>query len=212
MKDYYLDPRNDVLEIMPKDAKRILDVGCGAGMLGKAIKNERGGTKEVIGIEINKEAAKEAQKNLDKVFVGDIETACFPLKKDYFDCIICADVIEHLEDPEGFLRRYRPYLKKDGFIVLSIPNVQFYHIILSLIFGRWEYQERGIMDKTHLRFFTLGSINQLMAKTGFKVEKVIRRYRLFEPYDKHKNLAKILSLYIFRDFFTFQYILICRKG
>lgn len=203
-KEYYLADRSDMVGLIPEGCRRVFDIGCAGGLLGKALK-ERSNV-EVIGIEIDPYAAKEAGKYLDKVFTGDAESGDFPLEKNHFDCIICADIIEHMRDPDAFLQKYKKYLKKGGVLVLSIPNVQYYHVILSLLRGRWDYKDRGIFDRTHLRFFTLKSIRELLEGHGFRIDSVKRNYRLLEHLCAYQKTARIVSLGIFKNFLTFQYI------
>jgi O-antigen biosynthesis protein len=201
-----LTPRNDVLNLLPPSywvGKTVLDVGCGNGATGEEIKKK--GAKKVVGIELSKTLVKEAEKRMDEVLLCDLDEKTLLFKEKSFDVIICADVIEHLKDPEEFLIRCKQYLKKEGKILICIPNVQYYYVLYCLLRGVWEYKERGIFDKTHLRFFTRKSIHALLEKVGLKVLKMERNYRLREPYCMHENLAKYLSMYIFRDFLTFQY-------
>lgn len=206
---YFDVPREDILPLVPKDCSSVLEIGCGRGMLGIALKQR--GIKEVIGIEVDEEMASHAAKNLDSVLVGDVEKIEPHFKEGYFDCIICADVIEHLVKPEKTINKYKEYLKPNGHFIFSIPNAQFYFVPLNLLLGNWKYNKRGILDESHLRFFTLKSIKQLMEECGLKIVDIKRNYRLFEPLCKYQKLAKWLSCYIFRNFLTFQYLVIATK-
>lgn len=207
--NYSVEPREDILGILPVLRETVLDLGCANGVLGEAIKKI--GAKQVIGVEINHELADLAKNRLDAVYVGDIETENFKFKEDFFDLIICADVIEHLKTPEKFLETYLKYLKKGGHLIVSIPNVQYYFVLWSLLNGEWNYVDRGIFDKTHLRFFTLRSITRLLQSAGLEIIKINRNYRLREKYCSHHKIAKYLSLYFFRNFLTFQYVILARK-
>src|SRR3989344_2957192 len=112
LKSYYLDAREDIGAIVPEGILSMLEIGCSAGLLGKELKRKaalKGMEMRVTGIEVNVDAVKEAKKNINKVFSGDVEIDEFPLSKNYFDCMICADVLEHLKDPEQFLRKYKAY-------------------------------------------------------------------------------------------------------
>lgn len=170
---YYLNERPEVISLIPRVAQKILDVGCSAGKLGARLKSERPFV-EIAGIELNPEAAKIATDHLDKVVVSDIEqTGSLPFDKSYFDSIIFADVLEHLRNPEAVLRNMRSLLKDDGCIICSVPNVRHQSVLLDLLVkGQWEYTDEGIMDRTHLRFFTLNSIIKLLADTDFVIETV----------------------------------------
>lgn len=184
-----------------------LDVGCAAGLLGKAIKNCRKDA-EIYGIEFNPEYARQAEHYLNGVVCGDVEKIDLQSIGKKFDCIIYADILEHLKDPWTILRTHRSFLTREGSIAVSIPNIQFIGILLSLLFGNWNYTESGILDKTHLRFFTKKTLRKLMDDTGFEIE-VIR-----PNYSDHKSVAMILrtcALFgLFANFFTKQFMVIAK--
>ena len=170
--------------------KKVLDVGCGSGYLGKILKEH---SCSVVGIESDEARVKEAQKFLDKVILGDAETINelpFPLM--FFDTIILADVLEHMNRPDIFLSNIRKYLKKEGVIIVSVPNIARIDIRLKLLFGKFTYENGGILDKTHLRFFTWSSINKLLDSCGFTViakdySGIISRIRIL------RSLFRLLS-------------------
>jgi len=207
--NYSLTPREDILKIIPADAfGTVLDVGCATGILGAELKKRKA---KVIGIEIEEELANEAGRRLDLVYKGDAETQDFPIQNGSVDLVIFADIIEHVKWPGGFLQKYLRLLKNGGYVVASIPNVQFYYVLWCLLRGEWAYRERGIFDKTHLRFFTLKSILRLLKGCGLTVVKIKRNYRLFESKCAYEKWAELLALGIFKNFFTFQYIILARK-
>ncbi len=187
--DYYNFPRTDVLELVPADAKRILDVGCAAGVLGKALK-ERGAT-EVVGVEVVKEVANEAKKYLDRVIVGDIEHIELDYPEGYFDCIVLADVLEHLYNPWQALAKLKRLLSDAGKVVCSIPNIGHAFVLRNLLNGTWKYEEAGILDITHLRFFTLESAFALLMSAGFEIDGVIDKV-VCGP-DEEDFIAKLQS-------------------
>lgn len=207
---YHVNPRWDILPLIPPNTKKVLDVGCSAGELGFKLK-EKLKVEKVIGIEFNKDAAKIASNRLDEVFTGDVENIDLPFESDYFDCIIYADILEHLIDPWTILQKHNKLLKNKGFIVVSIPNIRHIHTFSNLLRGNWKYVERGIFDKTHLRFFTLKSITESLQNAGYTIVFVKRNYRLFEKSSRLSSIAKILSCWIFRDYFTFQYLIVAQK-
>jgi len=170
--NYYENPRNDITGLIPADARRILDVGCGTGNLGAAIKGSRGGSIEVVGIEIDPDAASKAKGKLDKVIEGNVETSGLPFPGGYFDVIIYGDVLEHLIDPWGTLKKHREFLKSKGLVIASIPNVAHYRVIKMLKKKEWRYQDAGILDSTHIRFFTIKSISRMFVEAGFRIESV----------------------------------------
>ena len=159
----------------------MLEVGCGVGGFSKAVKDGLGA--EVWGIEPNAEAAEYCRAVLDHVFVGSVESHIKDLPDGFFDCICMNDVIEHLVDPWAVLSALRVKLSKTGVIVASVPNVRHYKNLSDLLLrGEWEYTDSGILDKTHLRFFTAKSARRLFEESGYVVAELrgINRSRKFK--------------------------------
>ncbi|MBI9072781.1 MAG: class I SAM-dependent methyltransferase [Melioribacteraceae bacterium] len=154
--EYYENERNELMPYLNISAKKILDVGCGAGSLAATIKKRN--NAEVWGIELIEDAAVKAKKKIDNVLIGKVEEKIDELPDDYFDIIIFADVLEHLYDPYTVLKKIKTKLKVEGEIVASIPNIGHWSIIKDLLQGEWEYQDWGILDRTHIRFFTKKSL------------------------------------------------------
>ncbi|AZR73364.1 hypothetical protein BBF96_08195 [Anoxybacter fermentans] len=165
---YYQYSRPEIIELIPETVKRVLDVGCGHGHLGRGIKNKIP-TARVYGVELDSVAGQVARKLLDEVLVGNIETIKLPYQYEYFDCIILADVLEHLRDPWKVLLKLYRYLAKDGLMIISVPNIRNLRIIDKLLQGEWRYEEAGILDSTHLRFFTIKEIKRMLKKLGYKI-------------------------------------------
>ena len=160
--------RNEMLKYVPSDAKKILDVGCSTGNFGKLIKSEQ--TSEIWGVEIDPDAAEIASQRIDNVICGAFNSE-LELPENNFDCIIFNDVLEHMIDPYAALRYAKKLLSVDGKIVASIPNVRFFENIWLLIVNKsWEYLDSGILDRTHLRFFTKKSIAMMFEQQGYKIE------------------------------------------
>jgi 2-polyprenyl-3-methyl-5-hydroxy-6-metoxy-1,4-benzoquinol methylase len=149
-------------------SRRVLDVGCSAGALAAEL-SARGAV--VDGIDSDPVAAQEATQHCRKVVVGDLETMQFDFDEEY-DVIVLADVLEHLRDPIALLRRLRPHLAPGGRVVVSTPNIANWSMRLLHLAGRWEYAERGIMDRTHVHFFTRRSLLRAMAAAGYRVRHV----------------------------------------
>ncbi|MDM5299851.1 class I SAM-dependent methyltransferase [Bacillus pumilus] len=162
----------------------ILDIGCGTGKLGKALK-QKGRT--ICGIESFEEAAKQAEQELDHVLCGNIEQMDLPYHHAQFDCIIFGDVLEHLLDPWAVLQKVKPFLKNEGTILSSIPNIGHISTVLELLAGRFSYTDAGLMDQTHLRFFTLHEIHALFHSAGFRIREV-ETIRV-----QHPSYAKVTS-------------------
>jgi len=168
--DYYEHARPELQALIPREARRVLDVGCGAGALGAALK--RRGAVEVVGVEADHEAAEAAKTILDRVHLGDVEALELPYGPGTFDCVILADILEHLRDPWGLLRRLVPLLRARGRLIASLPNVRHWSVVRGLLEGEWTYLPAGILDRGHLRFFTLASGRTLLEAAGLAVVEV----------------------------------------
>ncbi|MBI5741902.1 MAG: glycosyltransferase [Nitrospirae bacterium] len=168
--DYYRQERKEVEKLIPDDAMKVLDVGCGGGVLCRRLLER--GAKEVVGIEINPDVCTEARNNLSNVICGDIEEIELDFEQGYFDCIVLADILEHLKYPLLALKKLEKYLSGSGCIVASIPNVRYWRIMDMLIEGNWTYGEYGILDKTHLKFFTKKEMAKLFDEAGFKITEI----------------------------------------
>ncbi len=208
----YIGSRWDILELVNPSYKRVLDVGCSIGRLGEDIKQKTNG--EVAGIELNREMSEIASQKLDKVITGDVELINLSdyFEKEYFDCIIFGDILEHLRDPWSVLKNYCEYLRQDGTVILSLPNIRHISTLYSLIIrDYWPYRDRGIHDRTHMRFFTLRNIKELIQGANLVPVKVIRRYRLIERGHIINVLSFLLVLPLIRSFITFSYLIIAKK-
>jgi 2-polyprenyl-3-methyl-5-hydroxy-6-metoxy-1,4-benzoquinol methylase len=159
-----------------RSGKDVLDVGCGFATTSQFIQ-ARG--NRVVGIESNVEAVAVARTRIATVIEADLQTADL---REKFDAIIFADVLEHLAWPVGILRKYADLLKPDGTIIVSLPNVGLWSVRLGLLFGSFHYQDSGVLDRTHLRFFTRRSAIGMLRAAGF--EPVRRTYNpgLMRPF------------------------------
>jgi SAM-dependent methyltransferase len=162
--------RPDLERLVPRHAVAVLDVGCGFGRLGAALK--RRGVARVVGVELSPVAADAARDLLDEVVVGDVEAVELPFPEASFDCVVYGDILEHLVDPWRVLRRHRGLLRRDGVALLSIPNVGYWRVLVGLARGRFRYEAAGTLDRTHLRFFTLEGIEELCGQAGLRIERV----------------------------------------
>jgi 2-polyprenyl-3-methyl-5-hydroxy-6-metoxy-1,4-benzoquinol methylase len=168
---YFEHPRPEMLRYLPPDARRILDVGCGAGAFSAAIKRQR--EIEIWGMERDASAAGAAAQRLDRVLAGDAALNLPLLPDAHFDCVFCNDVLEHMVEPEQFLKDILPKLCPTGRVVASIPNVRYFFNLRDLVLrGRWDYVDEGILDRTHLRFFTRSSILEMFERCGYGVVAV----------------------------------------
>jgi SAM-dependent methyltransferase len=201
---YYEQSRPEVAALVPSKCRRVLEVGCSGGELGRLLRS-RG--HHVTGIELVPEMAERARRWLDRVETADIETNGFPFPPASFDAIIFADVLEHLIDPWRVLREAVGVLTEGGVIVASIPNVQNIDVLRRLLRGRWDYRERGILDHGHLRFFTLHSIRNLFAQAGLMLEYVDHLYRR----SWWREMLCLVTAGRARAFWTRQYLVVGRK-
>lgn len=203
--NYYSLIRRDVLQHVPAGTKRLLDVGCGAGLTAHYAKHTLG-VEEAIGVEYVEPIARRASEYLDAVHIGDIEQMELPYPDGYFDCILCADVLEHLRDPWEVLRKLRRLLSPAGVLVASIPNIGHLSVLAKIIFDRFEYEPSGILDRTHLRFFTRHTIKQMFTSTGYTVHFAganrSRGWKFF--------LLNVATLGLARPFSIVQYLVVAR--
>lgn len=171
--DYYARLRPDIIGAIPDGCSVVLDVGCAKGTLGRWLKEN--GVREVHGVELVAAAGEEAKHWLDSVTIGSIEQTALPFAPGTFDCIVCADVLEHTVDPWTVVANLKKLLKPGGCIVASIPNVAFHRNLRKMLKGEWRYTDEGTLDRTHLRFFTYTSIVELFERNGMKVEAVFKK-------------------------------------
>ena len=209
MKDpkYYASKRDDVIEIVPVGVKKVLEVGCGMGFTGRAIKEREAPGVEVTGIEIVPEVAEKAKENLDRIIVGNVENIGLPFDKEYFDCIIYGDVLEHLIDPWKVLKRHCVFLKKGAYMVMSIPNIAHYSIFKMLWRKEWNYEDMGILDNTHMRFFALNNIKSMISGAGLEIIKLNRKIGA----SKSKKFFNKIFCGALTEYMTKQYIILARK-
>lgn len=207
---YFGGFRKDIIPLIPKNIHNLLDVGCGYGVTAFNIKNLLGNV-EIHGIENNQHALEIANKKLDRVFNIDLNYDNKTLDNfldNKYDCILCLDVLEHLINPDLILINLAQKLSIKGRIIISLPNISHYTVLIPLIFkDDFKYQEKGILDKTHLKFFTKKSIEDMISRSGLSIKhsKVnIQANR------KLLVLNKILFKSLNR-FLTFQYIFVCVK-
>jgi 2-polyprenyl-3-methyl-5-hydroxy-6-metoxy-1,4-benzoquinol methylase len=215
---YYGEPRPEIQRLVSPAGRSFLDVGCGEGALGEALK--QAGAARVAGIEMTPDAALRARDRLDTLVEGDITQVELPFADGEFDYIVFADVLEHLPQPEAVLRRMLRYLRPDGRVVISVPNMRFYLVLLRLMVDRWAYTDSGVRDRTHLRIFTRRSLVRMLADEGLTVERLERNYRLVEDQSQIGRVGalstriatKTIAPLLFRDLMAYQYLVVARPG
>ncbi len=200
-KHYFGSPRPEMLEFVPKNTKTLLDVGCGSGQFLNMVKSNI--DCEIWGIELEKSAGEMALEFTDKVFLGTIEENLDKMPRNCFDCVSFNDVLEHLADPYSILKKTKNLLTADGVIVVSIPNVRFFkNLYRYLILKDWKYEDEGILDRTHLRFFTQKSIVEMCDSLGFEI---INIKGINPSKDWKVRIFNLLTLGFFSDCMFLQF-------
>lgn len=210
-----LDPlgaHNKMIKYVGK-GKTVLEIGCGKGAVTRHLK--RNGCY-IIGIELNEEYAEEARNFCENLIIGDVESLSgLNLPEEYFDVILYGDVLEHLKNPHEVIKKFSRYLKKDGYIVVSTPNIANWRIRFNLLFGKFEYQNSGILDRTHLRFYTKKTLKKMIRNSEFKIVKFDIAPSLPLPILIQNKLPVILRYKIAKQFdglFSMQFVLKAQKG
>lgn len=158
------------LDLVPA-GRKVLDLGCATGYMARELVRK---SCTVFGVEKDPEAAKEARKYSKAVIEGDLEEpTLLQLPKHAFDVVLCMDVIEHLINRAQLLRYIRQWLTPDGFLILSTPNIAHLSIRWKLLFGDFTYGPRGILDETHVHFFTKKTLTQVLKQSGFLIDKLL---------------------------------------
>ena len=207
----YENPRPDVQALVPAGARRILDLGCSSGAVGAALKARQ--RAEVVGLEIDASYAADAAARLDRVIHADLEAFDDLDGLGTFDCLVAADVLEHLRDPWAVLARFAALLEPGGTAVVSLPNVRYWETFWQVGWkGTFPRRHEGIFDATHLRWFTLWDAYELLRHAGLEPVTVSRQMR-FTPrgtrYDRHAARLERTPL---RPFLTFQHVIAARRG
>ncbi len=187
----------------------VLDIGCASGYMGEFLIKEKG--CKVWGIEPDTDfAARAKNSGYDVVINKGVDEGLKDIEAQ-FEYIIMADVLEHLVEPERVLKNAKKFLKPGGRIFISLPNIAHYSIRLKLLLGKWEMQDWGILDKTHLHFYTLDSAKKLLEDAGLKVEKLRPRgdlERWFRGFGLEKIGKKIL--FFWPEIFAVQFVFITK--
>jgi 2-polyprenyl-3-methyl-5-hydroxy-6-metoxy-1,4-benzoquinol methylase len=207
--DQYFDgARADMISYLPDDPyAKLLEIGCGFGGTG-ALALAQGKCNEYVGIEISESAAAIAREKLSTVVVGNVETIELPWPEESFNGLIISEVLEHLVDPLRTLKRVAPYLRPGAVVMASSPNISQYKVIRSLIFGRWELTQSGVMDRTHLRWFTPLSYRAMFEEAGFTIDWV----KPVTPFSMRTRVIDRLTLGRFSHLFIRQIMIFARKA
>jgi 2-polyprenyl-3-methyl-5-hydroxy-6-metoxy-1,4-benzoquinol methylase len=204
--NYYEWPRTEILKFVPDNVKTTLDIGCGQGTFSAALKEKF--NANTWGIEPVTAMAKIAETKLDKVLCGLFDEVYDELPESYFDCAFCNDVLEHMWEPEEVLKKLKKNLKPNGRVIASIPNFRFLGNLKHILLQKdWKYANAGILDRTHMRFFTKKSMERMFLECGYEIE-------LIEGINTDKRwrfkLFKFLALGLLSDTLSVQYLIIAK--
>jgi 2-polyprenyl-3-methyl-5-hydroxy-6-metoxy-1,4-benzoquinol methylase len=202
---YYENDRTDLVARLPRPLGRVLDVGCGAGEVGRSLR--AAGATSLVGVELNPMAAGAARELFDEVLVGDAEAlARDGALEGPFDTVVLYDVLEHLVDPAALLAALAPLVVAGGSVHVSVPNARHFSLVRDLVLhGTFGYTEWGHRDRTHLRWFTRRDIVALLADGGWRIEDV-------SPSILGRNrVVDRLTLGRARDFIALQWAVLARR-
>jgi 2-polyprenyl-3-methyl-5-hydroxy-6-metoxy-1,4-benzoquinol methylase len=221
---YHENARNEIASFLNDSPGLVVDIGCGGGAMGRLIKEKFPGTR-VIGIERNPHAAEHARQYLDTVICDDLDKIEIGdhIGEAEIDTVLLLDVLEHLYDPWSTLRRIRSWLQPAARVLASVPNVRNLATLDELAGGRWDYRENGVLDISHVRFFTRATLLQLFEETGYSVQHM---EPLTQPQwiDRHviarrpgrlvtRNLTvRFRGFADLEDLYAFQYVVDARIG
>jgi 2-polyprenyl-3-methyl-5-hydroxy-6-metoxy-1,4-benzoquinol methylase len=157
-----------LLEKLPRGLD-VLDVACGSGVHGSELKRQYG--HRVVGVDLSVASIEKAKTRLAEAYVADITRPdLYPsFGRARFDIIVLSDILEHVSDPLEVLARHLPFLAPGGYLLISLPNIAIWNVRFGLLFGRFEYQDTGTLDRTHMRFFTRRSLRRFFAEAGLEV-------------------------------------------
>lgn len=226
LNTYYANINLDLLNRIPLSSQNVLEIGCGQGRLGASFKRRHPLVK-YFGVELMPEEAKIAATNLDAVVCANIELD-HQLPRQFltqlnsnvlFDALVLGDVLEHLQDPWKLLLEAHHWMAPNSACIICIPNVGHWSVVQQLLKGRFDYAEAGLLDKTHMRFFTLETAIEMLSQTGWTVVEAIPR--TFQPEKTHEALSVILPIAksmnlneakLKRDLTAFQWVIRAVKG
>lgn len=201
--DYFQHPRPELVERLPRPLGQVLDLGCGAGQVGRTLR--AAGAEWLVGVELDSEAAARARSVFDEVLVGDVEQVLTGLDRR-FDTICAYDILEHLYDPGAVLERLRAMVASAGHLQVSLPNARYYSLFRDLVFrGTFGYELSGHRDVTHVRWFTRRDIEQLLRECGWRVLDVSTH--ALRP--SKALLARVTGGYS-TEYLTAQWFVLCR--
>ncbi len=169
-REYYEDDRSEMEQFIGRPPIRTIEFGCSSGRFSERLKHKY--NCETWGVDVDEQSVEIAKTKMDNVFCGDAFEQMRNLPENYFDYIICNDFIEHIHSPEQFFEKVKKHLTGDAILICSLPNVRHWkHVNRYLFLKDWKYKKSGILDYTHLRFFTKKSMKRAIKNWGFEIEK-----------------------------------------
>ncbi|MDA8429807.1 MAG: class I SAM-dependent methyltransferase [Geobacteraceae bacterium] len=204
---YYAIARTEILPLLPEKAERIFEIGCADGSTLLWVR-EQLASSWAGGVELFEDAAEKARQRIDWVSQGNFEAMELPFDDNSMDLILCLDVLEHLVDPWAVIKRLHGLLKPGGVIIASIPNIRHAKVSLALLCrGEWNYTDVGILDRTHIRFFTRSTAKQLVESSGLKIDKVLSSSSDTWIW----SWFNLFTFSLFKPLLEYQYLIRARK-
>ena len=186
-ESYFGNPRRDVAALIPAGVQRVLEIGCGKGMF----RSNFSRLDEYVGVEPTPAMAAEAATKLDRVHTATYEQASPQLPLNHFDLVVCNDVIEHMVDHDWFLDNIRKHMRPSSALLGSIPNVRFFRTMYGLLIRKtWRYADWGVLDRTHLRFFTESSWRQALLDHNYRIESMKGLPESFSNHSRRRRWAE----------------------
>ncbi|NBT55035.1 MAG: class I SAM-dependent methyltransferase [Betaproteobacteria bacterium] len=206
---YFAHARKEIAPLLPPRCGRVLEVGCGSGAT-LAWLRASGRAEYSVGVEISSAAAESARSLVDEIYCLDFEKSGSSFAQPKFDVILCLDVLEHMVDPWRVVDQLvTDQLAPGGTLVMSLPNVRHYSVVLPLLLqGRWDYETAGLLDRTHLRFFTRRTA---LAMVSHPLLKGPRCLSAGFDWPSLKASVNFVTAGLFRDLLTYQYLLSAHK-
>jgi 2-polyprenyl-3-methyl-5-hydroxy-6-metoxy-1,4-benzoquinol methylase len=206
---YFSFVRTDIGPLLPEKCGNVIELGCGGGSTLAWLKST-GIASHTTGMELCAEPAAQARKRVDRVIEGDLDVALSQLDSESYDMVLCLDVLEHLVDPWNTVQRLFGLLRPGGSILISVPNIRHYSVLLPLLLnGTWRYQDAGIMDRSHLRFFSRDSAREMLTQGGFVINGGIDTGT--KPLRRREIWKSLIARTMWRDLCVFQFLLRAEK-
>jgi len=204
---YFRGERPELQRHFPETRGPVLDIGCGSGGFGAYLKQRFGPETEVWGVEPEAAPAERAAGHLNRVLCMPAEQAVSQLPDGHFDVIVFNDSLEHMIDPGTVLRMMSAKLRPGGRVFACIPNVRYYRVLFDLFVRKdWVYQDEGVLDHTHLRFFTRAGVSRLFNESGYEVREMQGVRCVLKRHRKRLKWLQRLSFGLFADIAFMQYI------